>query len=422
MDHRIAIVGAGISGLALLHELRRRGADAVVLEAAEEPGGVIRSVRREGRLLDLGPQRTRLVLPVERLVEELGLGDDLLRAPAGLPLFIWRGRRLREVPRSLPELVKTDLLSPAAKLRVLAEPFTGPPRPGESAGEYFRRSFGGEAYRVLLGPLFGGIYGSDPDDMPLRHSLAELLEDFGVRRSMLAAFLRRWKRGSEAPAAVSFRDGMQALPRALAGAHADRVRLSAPVTGVERRPGGWELRTPAGRVAAERVVLACPADRAATLVRTAAPEASDRLDRLAYNRLAVVHLRSEARLEGYGFQVAFCEDLAIRGVTWNASLFGRDGVYTAYLGGARDLDALARPDAELGERTAREFETVTGRPTEPLLVSRARIPAFDRSWDALDGLALPEGLRLCANYLSRPGITGRLRQAARLARDLASGE
>lgn len=422
MDHRIAIVGGGISGLALLHELRRREADAVVLEAADEPGGVMRSVRREGRLLDLGPQRTRLVPSVERLIQELGLEDDLVRARAGLPLFVWRGGRLREVPRSLGELVQTDLLSPVGKLRVLAEPFTGPQRPGESAGEYFRRSFGEEAYRVLLGPLFGGIYGSDPDDMPVRHSLAELLEEFGVRRSALLAVLGGWKRGREAPAAVSFRDGMQTLPRALARAHADRVRLSAAVTEIERRGEGWALRTSAGDVTARVVVLACPADRAAALIRTAAPEASERLDRLVYNRLAVVHLHSRAPLDGYGFQVAFCDDFAIRGVTWNASLFGREGVYTAYMGGARAPDALARSDAELGETAAREFETVTGRPAEPLLVSRTRIPAFDRSWDALDGLPLPEGLRLCASYLSRPGITGRLKQAARLARELTAGE
>ncbi len=420
MDHRIAIVGGGITGLFLLHELRERGADAVALEADSEPGGVIRSVRRDGRILDLGPQRTRLVPPVERLIDRLGLRDELVRAPPDLPLFVWREGRLREVPRSLSGLASTDLLSLPGKLRLLAEPLTGRPRSGETAGRFFRRAFGREAYGVLLGPLFGGIYGSDPDEMPARHSLAGMLEDFGVRRSLLLAFLSRRKGGREMPAAVSFRDGMQTLPRALARAHQDRVLLDTPVSAVERNAGGWTLLTGAGELAAETVVLTSPAGPTASLIDSVAPDAASRLARLVYNRLAVVHLESEARLEGYGYQVAFGEALRTRGVTWNASLFDRDGVYTAYLGGAHDREAVELEDAELGEVAAREFETVTGHAARPLLVSRTRIPAFDVSWEALEGLVLPEGIRLCASYLSRPGITGRLERATRLAEELAA--
>ncbi|HJR53873.1 MAG TPA: FAD/NAD(P)-binding protein, partial [Gemmatimonadota bacterium] len=53
----IGIVGAGLTGLALAHELARRGVEHVVLEAADRPGGVIESARVDGRVLDFGPQR-----------------------------------------------------------------------------------------------------------------------------------------------------------------------------------------------------------------------------------------------------------------------------------------------------------------------------------------------------------------------------
>src|SRR5690242_7776410 len=56
----IAIIGGGLTGLALGHQLTRLGVPHLVLEAEDRPGGVIRSGRVEGHLLEWGPQRTRL--------------------------------------------------------------------------------------------------------------------------------------------------------------------------------------------------------------------------------------------------------------------------------------------------------------------------------------------------------------------------
>src|SRR5690606_21336827 len=52
---RFAVVGAGIGGLAAAFRLRTRGAAVTLFEAASRPGGVIRSERSEGFLLDFGP-------------------------------------------------------------------------------------------------------------------------------------------------------------------------------------------------------------------------------------------------------------------------------------------------------------------------------------------------------------------------------
>ena len=85
----ICIVGAGLTGLALAHELAKRGVEHVVLEAADRPGGVIRSARVDGRVLDFGPQRLRMVGAMEALVSELGLEDELIYAPRSLPLYMY---------------------------------------------------------------------------------------------------------------------------------------------------------------------------------------------------------------------------------------------------------------------------------------------------------------------------------------------
>lgn len=415
----IGIIGGGLTGLALAHQLAAKGVPHLLLESENRPGGVIRSGRVEGHLLEWGPQRTRLGGLVGELVRELGLADQVITAPPGLPLWIFRRGKLRQVPFSAAELARTDLLTLPAKLRLLLEPLTRGPDDAERVADFFTRKLGRAAYEDLVGPLYGGLYASDPADMVVGLSLGQVLREFGIGRSLLQPLLRRGGRIS-APAACSFREGMQTLPQALFERNRGNVRLGAPVRSVQPVGAGFRLEWDGGQVDAEQVVLAVSAPAAARLLADAAPDAAARIARLVYNPLAVVHLHAETRLHGLGFQVSFAERLSTRGVTFNDSLFGRTGVYTVYLGGAKDPEVVQRPDGELAAIAVREFREVTGYVGRPLSVARERMPAWDQSWSALQGMHLPPGVHLAANWESRPGVPGRLAQAKRLAAVLAA--
>lgn len=416
----IAVVGGGITGLALAWELERRSADFVVLEAEGEPGGAMRSRVVDGRVLDFGPQRARLSEPLRALVASLGLDGDLLVAPDDLDLFVYSRGRLRRVPFSAGAFLRSDVVGLAAKLRAALEPFTRGAHARERVDAFFRRKLGSELYETVIGPLYGGLYASDPADMEVGLSLAHALGELGVGRSLVLALLARGGRVSP-PRACSFREGMQALPRALASRLGRRVLLGSPVRVLARRGGGWRLDTASERLDARDVVLTTPAGAAAHLLRSVAPDVAAALAKLTYNPLAVVHLDAETDLRGLGYQVAFTErGLALRGVTFNASLFGRRNLYTAYLGGARAPDVVHLPDEALAARAAAEFRLCTGYSARPLAVSRERMPAWDTSWRAVQGVRPPEGIHFAANWWSRPGLPGRLAEASRLAEALAS--
>jgi oxygen-dependent protoporphyrinogen oxidase len=414
----IAIVGGGITGLAVGWELGRRGADCVVLESAAEPGGVIRSREVEGRVLDMGPQRTRLTPAMSTLVDDLGLSTELVTAPADLDLFVYSRGRLRRVPFGLGGVLTSSVVRPRAKLRAALEPFTRAADPGERVGAFFRRKFGDELYEVVIGPLYGGLYASDPEDMEVGLSLMHVLRELGVGRSLLLTLLRRGGRLSPPPA-CSFREGMQALPRALATRLDDRLRLDCPVSRLERSGDGWRLETGAGTIQAEAVVFTTPADVTACIVAEAAPEVGAALGMLTYNPLAVVHLDAETDLRGFGFQVSFTErDFALRGVTFNDSLFGRRNVHTAYLGGAHRPDVVSMPDDDIADAAMTDFRRCTGEDARPLAVTRQRVAAWDVSWRAIEGLEAPAGLRFAGSWRSRPGIAGRLAEARSVAAQL----
>jgi len=46
-------------------------------------------------------------------------------------------------------------------------------------------------------------------------------------------------------------------------------------------------------------------------------------------------------------------------------------------------------------------------------------PAWDGSWGALDEVALPPEIRVATNYTGRMGVPSRVREARRLAGELA---
>ena len=403
-----------MSGLALGRELVRRGCECVVLEAEARPGGVVRSARADGLLLENGPQRARLTRPFATLVDELDLGDSLIVAPEDLDFFIYRDGGLRRVPLSVRGLLASDVVSWRGKLRAMLEPLTTGPRDDERVAGFFSRKLGRELYEHVVGPLYGGLYGTDPRDMIVGLSLGGLLRDMGIGRSLVLARLRRC--GVRPPPACSFADGMESLPRALARALGERVRLNAPVRAIEPRPGGWSVVLDGETLPAEQVVLAVPAPVAARLLREIAPDASSRIGGLRYNPLAVVHLRADTDLRGIGFQVSLAEPRALRGVTFAHCLFGgeggrrdRTGLYTAYLGAGH------QERASRGEIAASEFRRCTGYDAEPIAIAHPAMPAWDTSWSVLRGLRLQAGLHITANWESRPGLAGRFARARALA-------
>jgi oxygen-dependent protoporphyrinogen oxidase len=422
---RVAVVGAGFTGLSLVHALAERGVDATVYEATDEVGGVVRSREVDGRVLEVGPQRLRLTDAIRAMVTDLDIADELVTADDELPLLVYADGKLREVPRSLSAFRRTDLLSWPAKLRILAEPLTSDIDPEESARDAFVRKFGTEAYTNLISPIFGGTYGSDPAEMPAKYALKPIMglekRDGNLLRPALSRLVFA---DDETPPPATFESGLQRLPNALAERYDDRIRLETPVTGIEQVEGAeaeWLVHSADGAERFDRVVVTTPAGVTADLVEDVDGESAAALRELNYNPLVLIHLHSDARAEGFGYQVRRTEPLKTLGVTWNTSLFDRDGVYTAFMGGMHDPGAVERDDDELGATAAAEFEQVMGVEAEVLNVERMprAFPAWDRSWGATERIDLPDGLTLATNYTGRMGLPSRVREARKLAGELS---
>jgi oxygen-dependent protoporphyrinogen oxidase len=414
----VGVVGAGITGLALTHHLRERGVDVVTFDARETAGGVIQSQQRDGHVVELGPQRMRATPGIRELAGAAGVESDIVTASEG-SLFVYSRGQLREAPTDVKPFLRTDLLSWPEKLRFLAEPLTRDVQPQESVADVFSRKFGRAAYERFVGPLYGGLYASDPSEMPAKFALEGLMRKEQEAGSLLSAFRQRVGSGEKSPAA-SFPGGLQTLPDALADTYADSVHLDEPVTGIEQQRPGYSLQTPDDEYDTDQVVVTTPADVAADLLDGVA-ENTGALAELTYNPLALVYLAADELPAGLGYQVAYDEDLHTLGVSFNGAMFDRDGLCTVFLGGMHDPEILAQSDDQLGEIATTEFERATGHEADVVdIVRRDRwFPAYDQTWWGLEDVTTPDGVHLATNYTARMGIPSRVREARGLADQLA---
>jgi oxygen-dependent protoporphyrinogen oxidase len=383
---RVAVVGGGVTGLVAARELAGSGVEVILLEAADRAGGVVGTVRRDGFLIETGPESfvTRKPALLD-LCRELGLSAEIVHGEAGRTLVYARGA-LRPLPggfsllSTLPgPLLASGILSPREKARMALDLVLPPSRieADASLGLVVGRRLGRAALDRLVAPLAAGIYGADPDRMSLAATFPELLE--AARRGSL---LRRGdrSRGADGETRASFatlRGGLGTLVDRLAGdLKGAGLRTGIRVERVLREGEGWRLE-PRGLdpVHAERVLLAVPAAEAARILALESPAAARILAGFRRISTAVVTFAYAAAdvggPEGNGFVVARDAGLPITACTFSSSKWpgrapeGR-ALVRVYLGRADDPLEPGRVGEELIVRARAGLEAVTGWSATPL--------------------------------------------------------
>jgi len=436
-DVDVLVIGGGISGLATAFGLKQRGASVEVFEAASRAGGVIGSRHRDGVLYERGPNSTLDTTPLlNTLLDELGIrGERRDAAAVAATRFIVRGGALVALPTTPAAFLTTPAFSLGAKMRLLREPLiaAAPAGAEESIATFVRRRLGNEFLDYAIDPFVSGVYAGDPEQIsvpaafPRLHALEQKYGSL-IKGQILGARERK-KSGETAKNAAgtfSFRAGMQTLTDALTRA-VGRVGTGVQARRIERNAdGSWTVvGAHAGEPVLRRVkavVLATPAYEAAKLSRELAPAAAKGLAAIEYAAIAgaaSAYRREDVAhsLAGFGFLVPKRERRAILGTLFSSSMFeGRapEGVVllTSFLGGKRNPEQLAKPDAKLAQIVHGELSALVGARAQPLWTEITRwqhaIPQY--TLGHLERLrpveeterALP-GLFYCANY--RGGVS-----------------
>lgn len=411
----VAVVGAGLTGLAAAHRLTNRGRAVRLLEAAPRVGGVVRTERTsDGWLVETGPnsfqENSR---DIAALIGELGLdAEKCIAHPAAKKRFIVRGGRLRAAPTSPPALLTSSLFSPLGKLRLLQDlAFNPAAREADlSLAQLVREHFGGEFLDYALGPFVSGVYAGDAEKLSARHAFPSLWKaehtHGSLIRGLIAQMRTRRHQGHPRSKLISFRDGLQTLPDALArklppGA----ITLNATVESL-RPPfapdAPWRItwRTPEGATPTEdfsAVILALPAHALAKLVfntldhRAISENSLGALADIVHPPVSSLFLgfrREQVAhpLDGFGALVPAQENRRVLGVIFSSSLFPNRApaghvALTVMIGGRRQPELAALPAARLVAEAMPDLRALFGVSGEPVFQRHTfwprAIPQYD---------------------------------------------
>lgn len=386
------IVGGGMTGLAAAFHLQRRLSDQGVtprlalLESEPRLGGKIQTSTRDGFLLEHGPDSFVASKPgAYQLVRDLGLEDELVRNHTG-QAFIARGDRLYPIPAGtmmgipvrLWPLLRSPLLSPAGKLRVVLDLFArgGDIDGDQPAGDFFRRRLGNQIVDRLIEPLLAGIYAGDVNQYSLQALFPQIHRLSRNQRSLIRAMGSAYGQAKPAPAGQSrgqfltFRTGLQALTMRLEQRLTTCTILKgSPARAIRQQGGHYRLALDDGRsLDAHAIVLAVPDSAAIELLPAArhviAPVLATAPTSVANVVMAFPQGITGTTLDGTGFVVPRGSGHAITACTWAHLKWPHvaprgAALLRCYIGGAHDAQLVDASDAAIVDAVMADLRRIT---------------------------------------------------------------
>ncbi len=406
---RVAIIGAGISGLSTAFVLEQEATKAgipleiVVLEKNDRLGGKIWSIKEEGYLCEWGPNGFLDSKPwTLELCDRLGIRDQLLRSNDNArKRFIFSGGILNRLPENGPMFLKSKLISWPGKIRLACETVIPAKRDGEdeTLANFGRRRLGAEALDKLISPMVSGIFAGDPETMSLKSCfprIQQLEQEYGglIKAMVKLAKQKKQERkeGKEVASAAgpggvltSFTGGIQDLTEGIAGGVKGEIRKAAGLDRIVRKQGGYELHFEGGgTLDAEVVISAAPAHALAQMTAALDAGISQLLQAILYAPMNVVCFGYErdkiARdLDGFGYLIPKKEGCSTLGTLWDSSIFPNRApegkvLLRSMMGGAANPDAIEFSDREVRERTLADLKAAMDIDVEPDFVRIFRHP------------------------------------------------
>lgn len=358
---RIAIIGAGISGLATAFYIRRARPDweLTVLDTAPTAGGTMYTAVIDGFRFEAGGNGFLTSKPDSlQLVADAG-ADDLLLPSSDLARkrYIFTDR-IHRLPESPPLFLKSGLLTWPQKLRVAAEVLIPARR---EDGEETLQAFGyrrlGKAFTdVFLDAMTAGIYATTPDRISVNAAFPLVValerDHGGLFRGMLA---KRKKEAGPGGILMSFKGGVSSfIEHLVAGTPAD-WRLGETVRGLVRDDNAYRVLTDRAEITADQVVITAPAYVASDILSGLDPELAGLLGGIAYSPIAVVgfgYRQSPHPLDGFGLLTTTAAGQPILGALWDSSIFpdrapAGGATIRVMIGGQRSPELIEQDDAGL---------------------------------------------------------------------------
>ncbi|RMD84278.1 MAG: protoporphyrinogen oxidase [Candidatus Dadabacteria bacterium] len=320
-----AIIGGGISGLTAAYFLTKQGEEVALLDP-DSLGGVIRSVKKDGFTLELGPNVFVKKEAIWKLMCELGI-EHLAQGPAFKKYYqhVCYRQRAVKIPSNLIEFVLTPLISPIDKMQLLCRVFKSHSvNPSDSVGAVFRALVGGSSVSNIVAPAFRGIFGGSVDDLLFESVFPDMCNALQDGKSIFG-YLKSKKRGGKREI-FHIRGGnaslVESLKKAIAGKAASIKKEVCSVRVANSEDGGFILETSEGAIGCKKLYVATSGAATSRYIKGLSAEASHALSKVRYAGIIVVHVacNSSEPLPKSSFGILF-PDGHMMGIMFSSILF-----------------------------------------------------------------------------------------------------
>lgn len=386
----VVVVGGGIAGLAAAWYLRQggEGVRVTVLDGARRIGGKLYATEVAGVSADAGAEAMLARRPEGKdLARLVGLGEELRHPGTTQAAILSRGvlrsmpkGHVMGVPSDLAALAGSGILSPAGLARVPLDRILPATRVSTdvSVASYIRARMGDEVVERLIEPLLGGVYAGQADRLSLDATMPQIAVAARSERSLLAAAQGVTANAPKdaGPVFTTLRQGMGALPEAVAAASGAEIRTGVTVREIRRTATGWQLiagPVPEPEVIeADAVIVATPGPSASRLLAGEVPQAAAELARIDYASMAIVTLAYPREAfpqppAGSGYLVPPVDGRPIKAVTFSSVKWSHLAeadpnliLLRCSIGRIGEEAVLQRDDAELVALAMAEMVEVMG--------------------------------------------------------------
>lgn len=397
----LLILGGGISGMGAAFKAHERGEEFLLLEAAPQLGGCLRSVQKGGHTLDIGANSCAVSEDFEHFLGQLGLSEKILKATSlSKKRYLFHDGKVVSVG-GLKDIFGASWLSFKGKWFFATEPFRkkGTPR-DESVASFLSRRIGTEATQKLVDPVLGGIYAGNIHYL----SAATVLEKFKKGEQENGSMLRTLFKDPPKPRKIiSIEGGFAKIGAAFNQKYADRVILEIKVQKIEKTYSGFLVHTNRGSYDCKELISALPAYVLAELI---GGDLKNHLQQLTYEELSVSHFAEDlipAVLDGFGILIPSSSNMKVKGILFTSSVFhGRAPKHI------RNMTVFH--NASHMESIQNELNSILGDRSRELLHSYHWKQAIPQShvgfgqWKKELFEKLPRGMHLAGNYLGKVGV------------------
>ena len=444
------IIGGGLSGLTVAHFLQKYqpGIRISILEKSSSPGGAIRSFHQDGFLAEWGAHGFLDNVEASReLLADTGLDKEAQKAPLDeFVRYICLNGRLNLIPQSPKKIIKSNLVSLPAKLRVFADLWKKPRTEEQTVAEWAAYRFG-SSLLPFVDAVLTGTYAGDFNRLSIDATfpgIRELELDKGsvirglMQKRKAAKTSKQEKSVKKLPAMISFPQGMGRLPEALTANK--ELECSTEVESIHKNEDGWEVRTSENTYQAKNLVLALSVNQALSLLNKAEGLATEPcpVSSIPEAKIVTIALGFTETADipfGFGYLAPEQEKRFALGALFSTHMFpGRAPAghmqLEALVGGRRHPEKLELPDDVLIRETYADLKQLIHLPDPPIFSKVLRsdhgIPQLEIGYPKLlewrnSLVENNQGLNICGFGWEGIGINDMTKSARQVASAIAAG-